>query len=130
MPIKTTQVLSKFFDAAVRSFDEKLPPYASVHTVAQVILHENLENEVFVEDDERVEIPKIALILSEEVDKDKFFRSLEKTIQWHEYVLEWMNVEKTVFIVSNGLVEHKIYVYDRPQRKAVVNSLRHRMEVI
>ena len=124
------QALSRMLDATVRAFDEKLPPYASAHTVAQVVLHENLENEVFVEDDERVEIPKIALILSEEVDKDKFFRSLEKTIQWHEYVLEWMNVEKTVFIVSNGLVEHKIYVYDRPQRKAVVNSLRHRMEVI
>ena len=124
------QALSRMLDATVRSFDEKLPPYASVHSVAQVILYQDLENEVFVEDDERVEIPKIALVLSEEVDKNKFFRNLEKTIQWHEYAIEWMNTEKTVFVVSNGLVEHKVYVHDQPQRKAVVNSLRHRMEVI
>lgn len=124
------QALSNFFDTAVRSFDEKLPPYASAHTVAQVVLHENLENEVFVENDEYVEIPKIALILSEEVDKNKFFRNLEKTIQWHGYAIEWMNAEKTVFIVSNGLVEHKIYVYDQPQRKTVMNSMRHRMEIL
>ncbi len=124
------QALSRMLDATVRAFDEKLPPYASAHTVAQVVLHENLENEVFVEDDEHVEIPKISLIISEEVDKDKFFRNLEKTIQWHGYAIEWMNAEKTVFIVSNGLVEHKIYVYDQPQRKAVINSLRYRMEVI
>ena len=124
------QALSKMIDATVRSFDEKLPPYASVSTVAQVILHENLENEVFVENDEYVEVPKIALLFSEEVDKSKFFQSLEKTIQWHEYAIEWMNAEKTVFVVSNGLVEHKIYVYDQSQRKAVMNSMRHRMEVI
>ena len=62
------QGLLKMMDATVRAFDEKLPPYASAHTVAQVVLHENLENEVFVEDDEYVEIPKIALIFSEEVD--------------------------------------------------------------
>lgn len=124
------QALSRMLDATVRSFDEKLPPYASVHSVAQVILYQDLENEVFVEDDERVEIPKIALVLSEEVDKNKFFRNLEKTIQWHEYAIEWMNTEKTVFVVSNGLVEHKVYVHDQSQRKAVVNSLRHRMEVI
>ena len=124
------QALSKMLDATVRSFDEKLPPYASVSTVAQVILHENLENEVFVENDERVEIPKIALVLSEEVDKNKFFQKLEKTIQWHGYAIEWMNAEKTVFIISNGLVEHKVYFLDQHQRKAVVNSLRHRMEVI
>ena len=124
------QALSRMLDATVRAFDEKLPPYASVHSVAQVILYQDLENEVFVEDDERVEIPKIALVLSEEVDKNKFFRNLEKTIQWHEYAIEWMNTEKTVFVVSNGLVEHKVYVHDQSQRKAVVNSLRHRMEVI
>ena len=124
------QALSKFFDETTRAFDEKLPPYASVHTVAQVILYENLENEVFVENDERVEIPKIALVLSEEVDKNKFFQKLEKTIQWHGYAIEWMNTEKTVFIVSNGFVEHKVYVHDQSQRKAVMNSMRHRMEVI
>lgn len=117
-------------DTTVRAFDEKLPPYASAQTLAQVVLHENLENEVFVENDEYVEIPKISLIISEEVDKDKFFRNLEKTIQWHEYVLEWMNAEKTVFVVSNGLVEHKVYVHDWSKRKAVMNSMRHRMEVI
>ena len=130
MPTKTTQVLSKFFDKTTRAFDEKLPPYASVHTVAQVILYQNLENEVFVENDEYVEIPRIALVLSEEVDKNKFFHSLEKTIQWHEYVLEWMNAEKTVFVISNGLVEHKVYVHDQSQRKAVFQLLNHRMEVI
>lgn len=124
------QALSKFFNETTRAFDEKLPPYASAHSVAQVVLYQNLENEVFVENDEYVEVPKIALILSEEVDKNKFFRNLEKTIQWHEYAIEWMNAEKTVFIVSNGLVEHKIYVYDQSQRKAVMNSMRHRMEVI
>ena len=124
------QALSRMLDATVRSFDEKLPPYASVHSVAQVILYQDLENEVFVEDDERVEIPKIALVLSEEVDKNKFFRNLEKTIQWHEYAIEWMNTEKTVFVVSNGLVEHKVYVHDQSQSIVFVNSLRDRMEVI
>ena len=124
------QALLKMLDTTVRVFDEKLPPYASAQTLAQVVLHENLENEVFVENDEYVEIPKISLIISEEVDKDKFFRNLEKTIQWHEYVLEWMNAEKTVFVVSNGLVEHKVYVHDWSKRKAVMNSMRHRMEVI
>ncbi len=124
------QALLKMLDTTVRAFDEKLPPYASAQTLAQVVLHENLENEVFVENDEYVEIPKISLIISEEVDKDKFFRNLEKTIQWHEYVLEWMNAEKTVFVVSNGLVEHKVYVHDWSKRKAVMNSMRHRMEVI
>ncbi len=122
--------LSKLFDVTVRAFDEKLPPYASVHTVAQTILSEDRENQVFAQDEQCVESPEILLFISDEVDDELFFRKLEKTIRWHGFRLEWMDRAKKIFVVGNNNVEYKVKVYNILDKKTVTKKIPYCMEIL
>lgn len=122
--------LITFLDGAVRSLDEKLRPYASAHSVAMMILGENHENVVFVQDEEQVAAPEIALFVSADIDREKFFRGLEKTVAWHNYRMEWMKTAGSLFVVGNSNVEYKVRVYDQREKRSVVKNLPFALEVL
>ena len=117
-------------DMAIRSLEEKLPPFASAHSVATAILGENREKVVFVENDEWVEVPGILLFISEEVDRDDFFRKLEKTLAWNDFYLEWLNSGKSAFVVGDDNVGYRVNVHDQREKRSVVKNLPFALEVL